>query len=50
MVECRIYRKTPILVPGVDPFSNANIHVLDQLILETKTDLKSLTTHLLSTI
>ncbi len=52
-----IYRKTGEfmylpgpLVPGVDQFSNSNIHVLDQLILQTKTDLKSLTTHLLSTI
>ncbi len=33
------YRKTPLLVPGVDSFSNANIYLLDQLIAETKTDL-----------
>jgi hypothetical protein len=30
----------PLLVSGVDPFSNANIYVLDQLIVETKTDLE----------
>jgi hypothetical protein len=34
------YRKTQLLVPGVGPFSNANIYLLDQLIEETKTDLK----------
>jgi hypothetical protein len=26
-----VYRKTPLLVPGVDPFSYANIYALDQL-------------------
>jgi hypothetical protein len=31
--------KTPLLVPGVDPLSNANIYALDQLIAEAKTDL-----------
>jgi hypothetical protein len=45
-----IYRKTPLLVPRVDPFSNANIYVLDQLIAETKTDLESTTCPLLSRI
>jgi hypothetical protein len=44
------YRKTPLLVPGVDPVSNANIYVLDQLIAETKTDLESTTCPLLSPI
>ncbi len=33
--------KTPRLVQGVGPFSNANIYALDQLKEETKTDLKS---------
>jgi hypothetical protein len=37
-LEILLYRKTPRLVPGIDPFSNANIFVLDQLIAETKTD------------
>jgi hypothetical protein len=37
------YRKTPLLVSGVDLFSNANIYVLNQLIAETKTDLESTT-------
>jgi hypothetical protein len=32
-----------LLVPGVGPFLNANIHVLDQFIKETKSDLKFLT-------
>jgi hypothetical protein len=32
--------KTQLLVPGEGPFSNANIVELDQLIAETKTDLK----------
>jgi len=45
-----VYRKTPLLVPGVDPFSNANIYVLDQLIAETKTDLETTTCPLLSPI
>jgi hypothetical protein len=27
-----IYRKTPLLVPGVDQFSNSNSFVLDQLV------------------
>ena len=45
-----IYRQTPLLVPGVDPFSNANIYALDQLIAETKTDLESTTCPLLSPI
>jgi len=44
------YRKTPLLVPGVDPFLNANIYVLDQLIAETKTDLEYTTCPLLITI
>ena len=44
------YRKTPLLVPGVDPFSNANIYVLDQLKAETETDLESTTCPLLSPI
>jgi hypothetical protein len=44
------YRKTPLLVSGVDPFSNANIYALDQLIAETKTDLESTTCPLLSPI
>jgi hypothetical protein len=26
------YRKTPLLVPGVDQFSNSNSFVLDQLV------------------
>jgi hypothetical protein len=34
------YRKTPLLVPGVGPFSNANILVWDQFIKENKTDFK----------
>jgi len=34
-----IGRKTPLLVPG-GGHANANIDVLDQLIAETKTDLK----------
>ncbi len=38
-----IYRKTPLLVPGVDPFSYASIYVLDRLIAEAKTDLESKT-------
>jgi len=38
------------LVPGVGPFSNANIYVLDQHIAETKTDLESTTCPLLSSI
>ncbi len=44
------YRKTPLLVPGVDPFSNANIYVLDHIIAETKTNLESKTCPLLSPI
>ena len=44
------YWKTPLLVPGVDPFSNANIYALDQLIAETKTDLESTTCPILSLI
>ena len=44
------YRKTPLLVPGVDPFSIANIYVLVQLKAETKTDLESRTCPLLSPI
>ena len=28
------YRKTPLIVPGVGPFSNANIYVLVQLLAE----------------
>ncbi len=39
-----------LLVPGVDPFSNANIYALDQLVAETKTYLKSTTCPLLSSI
>jgi hypothetical protein len=35
------YRKTPLLVPGIGPFSNANIYVLDLLIAEKIMDLKS---------
>jgi hypothetical protein len=34
-------QKIPLLVHGVSSFSNANIIVLDRLIAETKTDLKS---------
>jgi hypothetical protein len=37
------YRKTPLLVQGIDPFSNANIYALDQLIAETETDSESTT-------
>ena len=44
------YRKIPLLVPGVDPFSNANIYALDQLIAENKTDFESTTCSLLSPI
>jgi len=44
------YRKTPLLVPGVGPFSNANIYVLVQLIAEIKTNLESTTCPLLSLI
>jgi hypothetical protein len=44
------YRKTPLLVPGEGQFSNANFYVLDQLIEETKTDLKSSISPLLSPI
>jgi hypothetical protein len=40
----------PAFSTGVDPFSNANIYVLDQLIGETKTDLESTTCLLLSPI
>jgi hypothetical protein len=36
----KIYRKTPLLLPGVGPFSNANIFVWDQFIKENKTDFK----------
>jgi len=43
-----MYRKTPLLVPGVGQFSNANFYVLDQLIGETNTDLKSSISLLLS--
>jgi len=32
--------ETPLSAPGAGPFSKANIYVLDQLIAETKTDLK----------
>jgi len=35
------YRKTPLLAPGVDQFSNANSFVLYQLTVETNTVLKS---------
>jgi hypothetical protein len=35
------YRKIPFLVPEVGQFSNAKSFLLDQLIAETKTDLKS---------
>jgi hypothetical protein len=35
-----VYRKTPLLVPEVGPFSNANIFVLDQFMTETKADFK----------
>jgi hypothetical protein len=28
----RMYRKTPLLVSGVDQFSNSNSYVLDQLV------------------
>ncbi len=42
--------QTPLLVPGVDPFSNVNIYGLDQLIAETKTDLESTTCPLLTLI
>jgi len=42
--------RIPLLVPGVDPFSNANIYALDQLIAETKTDLEFTTCPLLSLI
>jgi hypothetical protein len=35
-----IYQKTPLLVPGVDPFSNTNTFVWDQFIKEKKTDFK----------
>jgi hypothetical protein len=44
------YRKTPLLVPGVDPFLDANIYASVQLIAETKTDLESSTSPLLSPI
>jgi hypothetical protein len=44
------YRKTRLLVPGEGQFSNANFYVLDQLIEETKTDLKSSISPLLSPI
>jgi hypothetical protein len=39
-----------LLVPGVGPFSNLNIFALDQHKVEFKTDLKSLTSALLSPI
>ncbi len=45
-----IYRKTPLIVPGVGPFSNANINALDQHIAETKADLESTICLLLSSI
>ncbi len=35
------YRKTPLLVPGVDQFSNSNSFVLDQLVAKTRTYLKT---------
>ncbi len=40
----------PALSTGVGQFSNENIYVLDQLIVETKTDLKSPISPLLSPI
>jgi hypothetical protein len=42
--------KIPLLVPGVGPFSNANIFVQDQLIAETQTDLKYSTCPLLDPV
>jgi len=44
------YKKRPLFVPRVDPFSNANTVVLDQLIAETKTYLESTTSPLLNPI
>ncbi len=37
------YRKTTLLVPGVDQFSNADIFVLDQLIVEIRIYFKTST-------
>jgi hypothetical protein len=45
-----MYRKTPLLVPGVGPFSNANIFVWDQYIKENKTDFKISTCLLLNPV
>ena len=36
-----IYLLKSILVPGDSPFSNANSLIFEQLIAQTKTDLKS---------
>jgi len=49
-IHLKSYRKTPLLLPGVDLFSNATFYLLDQLIAETKTDLESKTCPLLSPI
>jgi len=45
-----VYWKTPLLVPGVGPFSNANIFVLDQFMTETKADFKISTCALLNLV
>ncbi len=46
----KIIPEDPAFSTGVDPFSNANIYALDQLLAETKTDLESTTCPLLSLI
>jgi len=45
-----LYRKTPLLVPGLGPFSNSNSFVLDQLIAEAKTNLKAPTSPILNPV
>jgi hypothetical protein len=38
-----MYRKTPLLVPGLDQFSNSNSFILNQLVAKTQTYLKTST-------